>query len=262
VDGLYFAVVGDTRPGTFDDNDVYPTAIINSIYADIQGLDPKPEFVVGTGDYMYAQKDGPNGAIQMAKYMQAASQFTNGPLFAAMGNHECASITTINCAGLLGSPTANMNAYVNALVTPLGKDKPYYTLHFTATDASWTAKIIVTACNAWDHDQRVFVQDALNENTTYTIVARHEPRTTLYAPCIAEEDVLLALNPPDILIVGHTHTFQHNGTEIIVGNGGAPMSSTVPYGFATVELVPGQGFRVVQYEASTGAPVDAFMVTH
>ena len=42
---LYFAVVGDTRPPNVDDTAGYPTAIIDSIYADIVAMNPMPAFV-------------------------------------------------------------------------------------------------------------------------------------------------------------------------------------------------------------------------
>ena len=41
-----FAVVGDTRPPTYDDTQGYPTAIIQKIYGDIEGLNPHPPFML------------------------------------------------------------------------------------------------------------------------------------------------------------------------------------------------------------------------
>src|SRR5581483_1957128 len=46
VSRLYFAVVGDTRPPLINDTQSYPTAIVTKIYADMEGLNPKPLFAL------------------------------------------------------------------------------------------------------------------------------------------------------------------------------------------------------------------------
>ncbi|HEY4220363.1 MAG TPA: metallophosphoesterase [Myxococcota bacterium] len=253
---LYFAVVGDTRPPGFDDTAHYPTAAIEQIYQEIAALKPAPQFVVSTGDFMFASNGSGEADKQMSLYMKAAKQW-QGPLFAAMGNHECATITSTNCT----SPSKNMAAFEAALVKPLHKDKPWYVLHFRAVDdPGLTVKIIVTACNAWDREQRAFFDKSIEEASTYTVVVRHEPHGELMAPCIPDQDAAIDRHPIDLLLAGHIHTFAHDHSEVIVGNGGAPPTSSQPYGFATVELVPGRGFRVMQYDAALDAPIDGFLV--
>jgi hypothetical protein len=255
VSRLYFAVVGDTRPANIDDTSGYPTPIITKIYADIETLSPRPEFVVTTGDYMFASPSGNAGAAQIAVYNQAAQQFT-GPIFAAMGNHECTGATASNCAG---SPTNNMNAFMSTLIAPLGQSQPYYTISMNDLAGQWTAKLVVAACNAWDSTQKTWLAGELARATTYTFVVRHEPTGTSGAPCVSEMDALLSTSKYDLFVVGHSHTYAHSQKQLIVGNGGAPIAGGASYGFATIDQQP-NGFVVTQYDYLTGHPVSSFTV--
>jgi hypothetical protein len=253
VSSLYFAVIGDTRPANIDATASYPTAIITQIYSDIAAMSPRPEFVVATGDYMYADPILSEGKAQLALYTQAASQF-GGPVFAAMGNHECTGATSSNCNLI---PTSNMSAFMDALVKPLGKTQPYYTIPVNDTAGKWTAKIVIVACNAWDATQSSWLSGELAKPTTYTFVVRHEPLGTMGAPCVAEMDALLQQATYDLFIVGHSHTFAHSAKQVIVGNGGAPLDGSVAYGFATVAQ-QASGLVVTQYDYMTGQPLSSF----
>jgi hypothetical protein len=256
VSRLYFAVIGDTRPGGIDATSSYPTAIIQKIYADVEALNPRPQFVLTTGDYMFASPTGTQAQIQIGYYMSAAREFS-GTIFSVMGNHECTGGTTSNCAS---QTTNNYTAFMNALVTPLGKSKPYYSVPINATDGSWTAKLILVACNAWDATQRSWLQSELARPTTYTFVSRHEPTAVSGLPCGSDMSTLLSQYPYDLLIVGHTHTFAHYTKEIVVGNGGAPLTGTVNYGFVTVEQLAQGGFKITLYDYMTAMPVSSFTV--
>jgi hypothetical protein len=253
VDSLYFAVVGDTRPADIDDTANYPTAVIQKIYADIQGMSPRPQFVVGTGDYQYASTTGATNQAQLNLYASALKAYT-GTLFAAMGNHECDGYTADNCT----SATSNYTAYFNTLVQPLGKTLPYYSIPINATDGSWTAKLLIVACNYWSSTQQSWLTSQLAQKTTYTFVARHEPADATTGPCVSEVESLLASNPYNLSLVGHTHHFQANGKEIIVGNGGAPLSGGT-YGYTIVQQTTA-GFVVTDYDYSTAAPVSSTTV--
>ena len=257
VSSLYFAVIGDTRPANIDDTANYPSAIINKIYADIAAMSPQPQFIVTTGDYMFASTSGSQQQPQMDQYVMASKQYTTGPIFAAMGNHECTGATASNCAG---SPTSNMNVYMNALVTPLGKSTPYYTIPINDTAGKWTAKIVIAACNDWDSTQQSWLQGELAKPTTYTFVVRHEPTGTSGPPCVSQMDSMLQSAKYDLFIVGHSHTFNHSGTQVVVGNGGAPITSGVNYGYATIAQQPSGGFLVSQYDYMTAQVVNTFTV--
>jgi hypothetical protein len=256
VDHLYFAVVGDTRPGSLDATSSYPTAIITKIYQEIQGLNPRPQFVVGTGDYMFASTTGSEAQNQMNLYLQAKQNYT-GTVFAAMGNHECDGYTADNCTP---GQTTNYNVFMSGLVTPLGYNTPYYNIPIHATDNSWTAKVVTIACNQWDAAHKTWLTNQLASSTTYTILARHEPAASSTGPCVTDVENLMTQYPYNLSLVGHTHTFQMNSKEIIVGTGGAPITTSgVPYGFATVEKIS-TGWQVKQYDYSTGLPINTYVV--
>jgi predicted phosphodiesterase len=213
-------------------------------------MSPRPQFVVTTGDYMFATPSGSAGPAQIALYMNARRAYS-GVVFSAMGNHECTGATASNCVGVTGNN--NYSAFLSNLVAPLGKATPYYAVPVNDVAGAWTAKIVVVACNAWDATQRSWLQSTLAAPTTYTFVVRHEP-SSAYAPCISDMNTLLAQNPYNILIVGHTHTYAATPSrkELLVGNGGAPSSTTL--GYAIVEQTSA-GFIATQYDYATAAPL-------
>ncbi len=257
VAALYFAIVGDTRPANPDDTANYPSAVIEKIYADIEALSPRPQFVVTTGDYMFASSFGKEGAKQMALYKQAAAQFS-GPIFPAMGNHECTGATASNCASQL---TYNMQAFTEGMLKPIGQTNPYFSIPFGDLDGKWTAKLVVAACNAWDDRQATWLQGELARKTTYTFVVRHEPSGTDGPPCVVPMDAMLAQATFDLFIVGHSHTFRHpSQKELVVGNGGAPLSGGSNYGFATVAQQAGGGFVVTEYDYLSSTPLGTFVL--
>ena len=95
-DELYFAVVGDTRPAVSDDTAGYPTSVITKIWQDVQAVGPRPPFALTTGDYVYASISGSEASAQLDIYMRARSSY-EGPVYAALGNHECTTATASNC---------------------------------------------------------------------------------------------------------------------------------------------------------------------
>ncbi len=273
VSRLFFALTGDTRPDTINDVANYPTPLVQSIYSDIQAMSPRPQFVVATGDFMFASTTSATASQQLNLYKNASAAFTGGPLFPVMGNHECDGSTKGNCAG---RTTANTTAYQQVMVQPSGRTKTYYTVTFTSSQPGypWTAKLIVISCNAWDAAQLSWLQSQLAVSTTYTFVARHESTNAdATAPCIADVDPLLSAHPPNLLLVGHTHTFElfkrHSAynpfpfDEVVVGIGGAQQQlnpgQVAVYGYATVEQVA-TGFKISEYSAaSPGLPLFTYV---
>jgi hypothetical protein len=256
VDRLYFAVVGDTRPALPNDTGSYPTAIITGIYEAIAAMNPRPQFVVGTGDYMYALPTGGAAAAQMSLYMNARARFP-GPFFPAMGNHECTGATATNCAR--DSSSRLVQSFRDAMLQPIARTDPYYALDFQASDSSWTAKFVVIACNMWDQTQKTWLADQLARTTTHTFIVRHIP-LGVAAPCTNDSDPMIKASPYTLLLVGHTHTFQMRGREVVEGTGGAPISGNAAYGYATVASLPGGGFKVQQYDSATRQVVGTFVL--
>jgi hypothetical protein len=238
VAALRFAVVGDSRPAMVDDTGGYPSDVVSRIYADVQALRPRPTFVVSTGDYLFASEPAPGepgqAGPQLDTYLQARARFA-GPLFPAMGNHECTGATASNCGpGAANGLTANYAAFLSKLLGPLGVERPYFAVDVAAPDRSWTAKFVFIAANAWSAAQASWLDGALARPTTYTFVVRHEPASASTAPGVLPSEAILARHPYTLAIVGHSHTYAHSPEtprEVLVGNGGAPLTSKT-YGFA------------------------------
>jgi hypothetical protein len=230
---LLFAVVGDTRPPSWDDVQGYPTAQITRIYQDITALRPLPAFVIGTGDYQFSSTGwGSTGSQQLAIYAQARAAFP-GPFFPTMGNHECTGAVASNCIVGADGTTANLSAFKAVLLAPIHQTNPYYAVSVSAADGSWTSKFVFVAANAWDATQQSWLASTLASPTTYTFVIRHEPHDAPSAPGVTGSEELLAHYPYTLCIVGHSHTYGHHSDsprEVLFGNGGAPLSSK-DYGF-------------------------------
>jgi hypothetical protein len=229
---LYFTVVGDTRPANEDDTSGYPTAIIDQIYSDIAALNPPPPFSVSTGDYQFSNPSGTQSSAQMSLYLAARSKF-HGVFFPAMGNHECTGATASNCgAGNVNGLTTNYNNFISALLAPISQTSPYYAIDIGAQDGSWTSKFVFIAANAWDSGQSSWLSGVMAKATTYTFVIRHESTGTSGPPGVSPSDTIINGFPYTLLIVGHTHTYEHKSTrEVLFGNGGAPLTGSNNYGY-------------------------------
>jgi hypothetical protein len=281
VPSLYFAIIGDTRPGNDNECGSYPTSIITKIYQDMEALNPKPQFILTTGDYQYCDpgancSSGDTSSVcstyNIGQYATAAAAWTGGPIFSAMGNHECNGYTdsqldlsTGECDGVAST---NYSDWFAKFVQPLGKTLPYYTIPINATDGSWTSKFIIVACNAWDSTQQSWLQSQLATSTTYTFLVRHEDPTATTGPCVSAMDSMLASATYTALIVGHVHQYCSGSLSsatsceypfsspkaFVVGNGGAVTSND---GYVTVQQ-SGSSFTVTDFDYSTNAQVAGF----
>ena len=260
---LRFAVVGDTRPANLDDTAGYPTTIVQQIFADVEAEAPQPVFAVTTGDYMFASTSGAEVGPQLDLYLNARASYT-GFIYPAMGNHECNGYTKSNCgpAGNDGQPP-NYTQFMARMIEPIGEGRPYFIERFAATDGSWTAKFVFVAGNAWDKGQATWLDLVLGEPTTYTFVVRHEPPESNTAPGVDPSQAIMAKHPLTMLIAGHTHTYRHVPAyrEIIVGNGGAPLTSGTNFGYVIVARQPDGTLDITSKDYLTLVPIDHFAVT-
>jgi hypothetical protein len=260
---LLFGVVGDTRPANFDDTPGYPTEIITAIYSGIDGLASKPPFVVSTGDYMFASTAGTQAGPQLDLYLAAAAKYS-GVLYPAMGNHECTGATASNCGADAGDGiTPNYTTFLAKMLgAPLNKPVPYYSITL-ALDGALTAKLVFVAANAWSAEQQSWLDATLAQVTTYTFVVRHESAQGNTAPGVTPSEQVMAAHPYTLAIVGHSHTYSHDpGREIIVGNGGAPLTGSKNYGFAMVNQRPDGAIQVdmIDYQSLLADPTFHFAV--
>jgi hypothetical protein len=253
ISRLLFGVVGDTRPAGFNDTAAYPTAIIDQIYTHMQALAARPAFVVSTGDYNFSSTSSGESDVQIGLYMAARAKYT-GAFFPAMGNHECTGATASNCGdGNVDGITRNYNAFMTQMLGPIQKQQPYYAIDLKATDGAWTAKLVFIAGNAWSSAQAAWLETALSAPTTYTFIVRHEPKDTTQAPGVSPSEAIMAQHPYTLALVGHTHTYYHfPGREVLVGNGGAPLSGSKNYGFAIVSQRPDMALEVDMIDYASG----------
>jgi hypothetical protein len=257
LDTLSFAVVGDTRPPNEDDTGGYPTDVITKIWADLEAASPRPAFVVTTGDYQYANPNGTQSKPQLTLYMNARQQFSN-IVFPVMGNHECTGFTASNCGeGNSDGITANYTNFMSMMLGPLGATAPFYSFNVNGTNGAWTAKFVMVACNAWDQTQATWLDGELAKPTTYTFVVRHEGNDADTAPCVTPMQSILSSHPLTLLIAGHTHTFEFNANsrQMIVGNGGAPLSGNINYGYTLATQQPNGTITYDEYDYMTNQVV-------
>jgi hypothetical protein len=260
VDVLRFAVVGDTRPPTIDDTAGYPTAVIQKIWQDVEAHAPRPYFAVTTGDYMFAKSFGDQAGPQLDKYLAARGAFGN-IVFPAMGNHECTGATASNCGqGNADGVTKNYSTFLQKMLAPIGQSAPYYTIVVSGAGNAWTAKFVFVAANAWDAAQATWLAAELAKPTTYTFVVRHEGTSATTAPGVAPSGQIMAQHPYTMLLAGHTHTFAHyqSTKEVITGNGGAPLTGTVNYGYVIAEQRADGAIEFKAYDYSTNAVQKTF----
>ncbi len=232
VSRLFFSVIGDTRPANIDDTSGYPTAIINQLYTDVSSLNPAPLFSLSTGDYMFASTSGGQASPQLDLYLAARAKFS-GTFFPAMGNHECTGATASNCGtGNQDGVTDNYTQFMAKMLGPIQKTAPYYSVNINASDNSWTSKFVFVAANAWDSKQASWLQGVMGQKTTYTFVLRHESSSASTAPGVSPSDQIINASAYTLLIVGHSHTYDHpSQKEVLFGNGGAPLSGSANYGY-------------------------------
>jgi hypothetical protein len=264
LDTLSFAIVGDTRPPNEDDTAGYPTAIITKIWQDVEAASPRPAFAVTTGDYMFANTTGNQQDPQLKLYLGARAAFS-GVTFPAMGNHECTGATASNCGtGNTNGLTTNYTVFLSEMLKPLGLTLPYYTVNVSSTTpGAWTAKIVYIAANAWDATQSSWLDGELAKPTTYTFVVRHESSETSGVTGVTDSDPIIAKYPYTLKIVGHSHTYQYrqSSREVIVGNGGAPLTGGVNYGYVIAQQRASDGAIVFQsYDYMSNAVVQTFAV--
>ena len=187
-----------------------------------------------------------------------------GQVWHALGNHECTGATNSNCGdfGKDGN-TPLFQSYMAKMVKPRGLDKAWFAVHYAAKDGSWTAKFVFVAANAWDTVQAKWLNAELAQPTTYTFVIRHESAKANQAPGVDPSQAIVNKYPLTMLIAGHAHTYERHDDlhEIIVGNGGAPLTSFVNYGYVVVRRRADGTVRFTAKEYVSFKTIDDFALT-
>jgi hypothetical protein len=251
VDRLAFVALGDSRPADVNDDGGYPAAVLGSLFEKASAT--PAQFVLSTGDYMNSNTEASVGN-QLSQLLAAERAFS-GPIFHAMGNHECSGPASSNCPN--GTESPNVRAFQLQLV-PFAQ-RPYYSL--TVDTSMGAAKIVVIAANAWDETQRAWLEMVLGQPTAYTFVIRHEPPETTDAPGVSPSDAVTGRHPLTLAIFGHKHEYQRlSANQVISGNGGAPLACGT-YGFLYVVQRPDGNIQVEEHRQDNGSIIDAWIVT-
>ncbi len=258
---LRFGIIGDTRPAVVNDTSAYPSAVITTIFQDLQAENPRPGFAVGTGDYQFSSNGSTTTSPQLDLYIQARANFSN-PEYPAMGNHECTGATVSNCGpGTTNGATSIYNTFLSKILTPLGIHNPYYSLLVTPPNNAWSAKIVFVAANAWTSTQATWLDSILSQPSTYTFIVRHESSQANTAPGVTPSGQIIAAHPYTMLIVGHDHTYKHlSQKQVLVGNGGAPLTTGSVYGYGIVAQRTDGSIQLTFYNYKTHAVIDSFAV--
>src|SRR5262249_13460490 len=137
--------------------------------------------------------------------------------------------------GTTDGATGTYNAYLQKVLNPIGISNPYYSILVQPSNKAWSAKFVFIAANAWTSAQSSWLTSVMSQPTTYTFVVRHESSQATTAPGVSPSATIIAKYPYTMLIVGHTHSYKRLSTrEVIVGNGGAPLTSGSNYGYDLV----------------------------
>jgi hypothetical protein len=255
---LVFGVFGDARPANIPPSSApsagYPTQVLTGIFnlAQLKGA----KFMIGTGDYMYADTQAQVDA-QLALFGQAHAGFS-GPLYLTMGNHECSGYTDSNCPALNEYP--NVRSFVKLL--PEGVSAPWYRVDFDTP--SGKAKFLFVAANAWSTAQEDWLKTQLADPTTYTIVVRHEPASGTHgtAPGAQPSEALLTGAAYTLELLGHTHEYRHDDLQhVISGNAGAPLSGGSHYGFLLISQGSDGKLTATEYDEATGQASDTWTIS-
>ena len=243
ISRLVFAVVGDTRPANEDDVGGYPTSIITKIFQDIEAQSPHPPFVSAratissprparhstaarAGQPLHA---GAQGLLRVVLPRDGQPRVRRGQRVHDVGHNNCGPSNP-------GGATPNYNAFMSQMLAPISQTKPYYAINVNATDSSWTAKFVITAANAWDTAQQSWLTTTLAQKTTYTFVVRHEASdaTPPLPPGVAGVDAVISRSTRTRCSSSATRTRTVTTTAppqvVVIGNGGAPLSSK-DYGY-------------------------------
>ena len=79
------------------------------------------------------------------------------------------------------------------------------------------------------------------------------------APGVTPSENIMAMHPYTLSIVGHTHTYERSGPrEVIIGNGGAPLSGGVDYGFGMISQQGDGSIAVDVIDYTTGLADSTF----
>jgi hypothetical protein len=271
LDTLTFAVMGNTRPPTEDNVSGYPTAVVTKIWQDIEAASPRPAFAMTTGNYMFAGVTHTPGTqlAQLNLFLGARGNFSN-IVFPAMGRMECDGSSSGNCGPGSQYPdplhdNPNYAVFANLMLAPIGKTLPYYTIPINGPN--WTAKLVFIASNYWNATQAQWLATELSQPTTYTFIVMNSSLSETLAACLSgtganNAKTIISQHPYTLIFAGlpGTCSYDAQDKELIVGNGGAPLTGSVDYGFVIAAQQADGSMLLNAYDYATNAVTNSFKV--
>jgi hypothetical protein len=249
---LTFAVVGDVRPAEENDSAQYPAEIVAANFTLMQANGA--QLVIGTGDYMFASTTAAV-ATQIDQLLAAEANFA-GPVYHAMGNHECRGATASNCPR--GDETANVRSFMSRLL-PRDVTTPFYRVDLDTPFGK--AKLVLIAANAWSDTQATWLETQLAQTTPFTFIVRHEPAEVSEAPGVDPSEAIIARHPYTLVLLGHSHRYRRlDARHLISGNGGAPLTGHGGFGFVLIRQQRDGRFTATEIDEATGHAVDTWTV--
>jgi hypothetical protein len=259
---LHFGITGDTRPARC--GSAYPQAIIDNIFTQLaqKGVD----FVVDQGDHIFNCGFGEGSLAgaegQMARYV-AAAKLVGRTVFMTMGNHECTGSGTALCNIFMYGSNPNYTAFMDAL-RPVA-DKPYY--RFDVTTQTGLAAFIIIADDVWDAAEEAWLEAQLtdaDQKAKYVFVSKHHPDRNTDHPEFQQIYNQVRRHHYTLFLTGHSHLYRRQSNDpraLVIGTGGAPLSSGSFWGYGTVTQGADDRITVTIYDQSTGMVRDNFTVT-
>ena len=82
------------------------------------------------------------------------------------------------------------------------------------------------------------------------------------APGVSPSEAIIGTMPVTLRIVGHEHTYEHRPEdhEVVCGNGGAPLTTDIDYGYGIIERVTSGAIQMTEYDYNTRDAIDRFRV--
>jgi len=240
LDALHFAVLGDCRPATDQNNAAqaaaaYPTAIIKKIFGQIAARDP--QFALFSGDvvYTYNPPDSSSAAAQIDQFLQGRN-LLDRPFVPALGNHE-------------DTDGINLPVWKQKFNQPL----VYYgfTIHTPHGDVRFT----VADDTYWNDQQLDWIDSELSSSARYHILLKHQPSDSRDNDETRFKSII-SQHRPTLILTGHSHTYDRPHTnELVLGTAGAPLVQGAQYGYAMVDQLASGDFQVTVYSSSSNAVI-------
>ena len=193
---------------------------------------------------------------QVALFKQAMANYTAGPIYLTMGNHECTGATASNCPNLTETPN------IQAFMADGAGGRDQAVLPHRRRDAARQGQVPLRRRQRLGLDAAVVAAAAARRSDDLHL--RRAPRVDDVvgrAHRRHASESIVGAHPYTLELLGHTHEYRHEDTKhVISGNAGAPLS-TGNYGLLIVEQKSDGNITVTEIDEATGSVTDTWTVS-